>query len=286
MVDADLVASAHSVPIEQEIDRRGIRLRGRVERMGPCPRCGGIDRFSINTKKQCWNCRGCAKGGDVVALVMHIDSVSFGEAIASLAGEAPVRDPKPAMTAHARKHEDPDAGTPGEDYLRGRGIDVAQIPDDADLKWHPECLWQRGTHPCLVARFSDAISGAPMGIQRIATADGKKIGKLSLGTAAGCVVLLWPDDCVTQGLVLGEGIETVLSAATRIQHRNTLLQPAWATGGTGNMASFPVLAGIEAITILVDNDSNNAGQNAAETCAQRWLAAGREVVRLTPKNNG
>lgn len=49
------------------------------------------------------------------------------------------------------------------------------------------------------------------------------------------------------------------------------------------MRDLPVLPGIEALTILVDNDANGDGQAAAEACARRWLAEGREVIRLTPK---
>jgi Toprim domain len=103
---------------------------------------------------------------------------------------------------------------------------------------------------------------------------------------SGCVIRLWPDDAVNEGLAIGEGIETTLAAATRIEHRGTLLRPAWATGSAGNMATFPVLAGIEALTILVDHDASGTGQKAAEACAQRWRNAGREVIRLMPGDMG
>jgi hypothetical protein len=52
------------------------------------------------------------------------------------------------------------------------------------------------------------------------------------------------------------------------------------------MRSFPVLAGIETLTLLVDNDANGIGQEAAAECSRRWTAAGREVVRLTPTGIG
>ena len=58
---------ARAVRIEDEVARRGIKLRGGNERSGPCPACGGDDRFAINIKKQLWNCRGCQHGGDVIA---------------------------------------------------------------------------------------------------------------------------------------------------------------------------------------------------------------------------
>ena len=83
-------ANARAVPIEDEIARRGIQLRGKVERCGPCPKCGGEDRFSINTVKQIFNCRGCGVGGDVINLVQHLDGVDFNTARATLASEPPL----------------------------------------------------------------------------------------------------------------------------------------------------------------------------------------------------
>jgi putative DNA primase/helicase len=77
------------VPIESEIARRGIKLRGRIERSGPCPICGGKDRFSINTKKGVWHCRSCDKGGDVIELVRHLDGVDFKTACTTLTQESP-----------------------------------------------------------------------------------------------------------------------------------------------------------------------------------------------------
>ena len=83
------VARARAVPIEREIERRGIKLRGRIERAGPCPKCSGNDRFSINTEKGVWNCRGCGLGGDVIKLVEYLDGVDFIGACTTLAGELP-----------------------------------------------------------------------------------------------------------------------------------------------------------------------------------------------------
>jgi hypothetical protein len=82
---------ARAVLIQNEIDRRGIKLSGSVERYGPCPKCGGEDRFSINISKQVFNCRGCDKGGDVIALVEHLDGVDFIAAGTTLTGEPPPR---------------------------------------------------------------------------------------------------------------------------------------------------------------------------------------------------
>jgi hypothetical protein len=88
------MAKARSVRIEDECERRGIKLdgQGRCERCGPCPKCGGDDRFAINTKKQVFNCRGCGAHGDTIALVQFLDDANFAHACEALTGERP---PKP-----------------------------------------------------------------------------------------------------------------------------------------------------------------------------------------------
>src|SRR6476619_3575158 len=98
MLSTAQVECARSTPIGDVIDARGIRLRGRIERIGPCPVCGGSDRFAVNTRKNLFNCRGCNTGGDVIALVQHLDGVTFAEACAILAGEPAVGcKPRPVI---------------------------------------------------------------------------------------------------------------------------------------------------------------------------------------------
>ena len=162
-------------------------------------------------------------------------------------------------------------------YFERRGVPVDDVPDHGGLRWHPTCPWEGGTKPCVVGRYTTAVDNKPRGIWR-RPIDGTK--PKALAPTAGCVNRLWPDAAVETALVLGEGVETTLAASTRIEHRGTLLQPAWAAGSAGNMANFPVLSGIEALTILVDNDS--AGERAADQCRARWGAAGREVTLLKP----
>jgi phage/plasmid primase-like uncharacterized protein len=86
---------AREVRIEDEIARRAIILRGHgTERHGPCPVCGGTDRFSINIEKQVWHCRKCDAGGDVIDLVKHLDHVDFQTACRTLAGDPGAFRPK------------------------------------------------------------------------------------------------------------------------------------------------------------------------------------------------
>jgi putative DNA primase/helicase len=134
---------------------------------------------------------------------------------------------------------------------------------------------------CLIALMRDPVTDAPVGIQRIALEerDGRveKIERKMLGQAG--IVKLWP---AGRTLVVGEGLETVLAAATRIPFEGVSLIPAWAAMSKGGLAQLPVIDGVERLLLLADNDSNGAGQAAAEACKRRWQAAGRAVVILMP----
>jgi putative DNA primase/helicase len=76
------------------------------------------------------------------------------------------------------------------------------------------------------------------------------------------------------GLTICEGTETAIAILM------SGLSPVWACGGAGNLASFPVFGGIEALTVAAD--TGVAGQSAADAVAARWAAAGREVAIVTP----
>jgi RecA-family ATPase len=100
----DWVQRARAVPIERETERRGIKLNGgRIERCGPCPCCGGDDRFSINTAKQVFNCRGCGAKGDVIDLVRHLDECDFIAAGTTLVGEPPPKGNGEDRAAEAKQ---------------------------------------------------------------------------------------------------------------------------------------------------------------------------------------
>jgi putative DNA primase/helicase len=76
--------------LEDLARQRGWTLKRRgAELVGPCPRCGGDDRFSINPGKQLWNCRHCDVGGSVIDLVKHIDGCDFIAACETLTREPP-----------------------------------------------------------------------------------------------------------------------------------------------------------------------------------------------------
>jgi hypothetical protein len=67
------INSARDVPLKDECAKRGIKLKkiASNEWAGKCPVCGGDDRFAINTLKKVFNCRACAKGGDIIELATN-----------------------------------------------------------------------------------------------------------------------------------------------------------------------------------------------------------------------
>ena len=152
---------------------------------------------------------------------------SSGTASAAL---APVDDQKTANSKRALalwNGGKPIAGTLAERYLaETRKIAVERLPDAiADsLRFYDQCPYGKGVkHPCLIALMT-APDGTPCGIHRIALAevDGKvdKIGRMALGAMG--TVRLWP---ANGRLVVGEGIETMLAAATRIPYRGAAADP-------------------------------------------------------------
>jgi hypothetical protein len=173
-------------------------------------------------------------------------------------------------------------GTLAAVYLARRKLVLPEGTSGRALRFHARCPLGPGErHPALIGLLVGIHDNVPHGIQRIAlTPDGNKLGKMMLGRKLGCAVKLTADEDVTTGLTIGEGIETTL-AGMMLGFR-----PAWATGDADGIKTFPVLAGIEALTILVDADANEAGPRATGECSTRWTTAGREVLRIIPNRTG
>jgi putative DNA primase/helicase len=97
---------------------------------------------------------------------------------------------------------------------------------------------------------------------------------LTLGPIGGGAIKLDPDENVTQGLCVGEGAESCLAGLKYD------LRPVWSLISASGIAKFPVLPGIECLTIFRENDEANA--RAVAECTDRWLDAGREVIGADP----
>ncbi|WP_234822444.1 DUF7146 domain-containing protein [Palleronia aestuarii] len=157
---------ARSIPIGEIAERLGLLAtlkRAGREWTGPCPSCGGTDRFSINTDRDVYNCRSC-QGGDGIGLVELALGCDFPAALAWLVGDRDVRLSPQELArregeiarqreARERRAEDerrksiaaaraiwaegkPIAGTAVEVYLSGRGLGPDILTPPEVLRYH------------------------------------------------------------------------------------------------------------------------------------------------------
>ena len=89
--------------IERALDivapHHGISRKTRF--VGPCPGCGGTDRFSLNIKKNIFWCRKSAEGGDAISLARHVQGAEFLAAVEILTGRPP---PGRTVSDEERQH--------------------------------------------------------------------------------------------------------------------------------------------------------------------------------------
>jgi hypothetical protein len=278
MISSEQISRARNTDILRLARSLGARPKGIAsDRAGPCPVCGGKNRFSVNIRKQVFNCRKCRAGGDAIALVRFINGSSFVEAVAAINGvpvrkadRAPERSGTTTVDALRLWAEGVDpCGTLAEVYLRSRALD---LPDDLAgevLRWHPRT-------GAMLALFRSIATGEPQAVSRtFLDSHGKKVERKFLGPVGSAAVMLDPFDEVLGGLHVGEGVETCM-AARQPNMKPSPLRATWALGDANGIAKFPVLAGVESLTILAEHCPRNA--EAIEACGERWSAAGREVL--------
>ncbi|MCJ2070041.1 toprim domain-containing protein [Methylobacterium sp. J-030] len=171
----------------------------------------------------------------------------------------------------------PPEGTPAETYLRSRGLDLRERLNET-IRFHPHCAWGHATAPAIVAPMRCIRTGSVRGVHRTGLDSGaRKIGRRMFGVASGTAIMFDPVEGGGGFLVVGEGIETTLTAR---QHLG--LAPAWALGSSGAIAALPVLADVHTLIVLAENDANGASARAAEQVGARWLGAGRAVEIVWP----
>lgn len=271
----------------QEVGIESERLRNKH---GPCPICGGKDRFRYDNKdgRGGWFCNNC-RAGDGITLVMKAKGITFVDAcklVLEILGEAHELPKAAPIPRKAHAHQEIATPTPRvrrlldescaiEDceparrYLQSRGL--WPLPAMHKLRAHPSVdYWQEGDrvghHPALIAAVRD-INGQVVTAHvtylqqhgaKISTHDARKILSGMQGRA-GCAVRLMH----FEGEVLGvaEGIETAFSAAAL--HG----VPVWAALNTSLLSKFDPPVGVKRLVIFADRDI--AGMDAAAKLMQR-----------------
>lgn len=297
--DADIVAVAQRSPINAKLKKQS------REWIGPCPACGGTDRFAINPHKKggVFVCRSSG-GGDVIAMVRHVVGCDFlaaceiinGEPMPTAESKVSAADIKAAAEKREAERQARDAereaeqdryrqrmresayaiwsgalpfrGSPAETYLREhRGI--KDLPEAMKLRFAPDLAFCHGEEtdpagrkiarvihrgPAMLAPIVDAVGkfkalhrtyldlDQPDGKARIIDPDTTEpinASKKTLGSKQGNAIRLVQLTQLPDALVIGEGIETVLSVwyACHYRDRNSIRATAfWAAVDLGNLA--------------------------------------------------
>ena len=160
-------------------------------------------------------------------------------------------------------------GSLAERYLNSRKLNLDDDVAAKVLRWNPKIQ-------AMVALFRNIETGKPQAVSRTyLDSSGDKVERRFLGRVAGAAIKLDPDENVLSGLHIGEGVETCLAA------RQIGLKPAWALGSCIAIGAFPVIAGVEALSILREHDEAN--ERNADLCGMRWHEAGRQVFDVWPR---
>jgi putative DNA primase/helicase len=172
-------------------------------------------------------------------------------------------------------------GTVVAGHLASRGL---ALPDDIAgdvIRFHPALRFDGEPVGAMVALFRDFRTNEPCGIHRtFLDRTGRRLDRRMLGRARDAAIKLDADESVALGLHIGEGVETCIAA------RLAGFRPVWALGSATGIAKFPVLSGIEAITVLGEVGDGGANHRATQACAARWIEAGRDALMVEPQVGG
>lgn len=281
-----------------EILRRlGVEERFLVKRKGPCPSCGGKDRFRFDDREEGWHfCNACGPGPGLV-LLRKVHGWDFKTACAEvdkiIGKEPPPPRPEPrrqtgnakAVAINRLLAVASDQGIV-DNFLSSRGLTIGSpilsglrrcqyFDDDGVLV---------GSFPAVLVPIL-APDGTVVSAQRVwhradvGEADKKPLPPVVEGALMGAAARLFDCDDV---LGIAEGVWTAMSA------RELFDVPCWSVLSAGGMRAFNPPASVTRLIIFGDNDRSFAGQAAAYALANRLATRPTpiEVVVYIPDTPG
>ena len=261
---------------------------------GPCPVCGGKDRFRFDDKLNgnffCSKC-GAGDGFNLLQILHGWDFKKAASEVDRIVGNIPVTTEKRPERTDKDKAEACRKllegagrvveGTPAHLYLLNRCGDPGATL--RDLRAHPGIRHSTsgGVHPAMLAilRYPD---GSGSSVHRTyLTQDGRKadvdpVRKMMPGLSlAGSCVRLGP---LMPRIGIAEGIETAICAAKLFG------LPVWSATSAPQLKAWEPPQGIQEVVIFGDNDLSMTGQEAAYALGKRLRAAGLGVeVKIPPR---
>lgn len=249
---------------------------------GPCPICGGTDRFRFDNKDQrgTWYCNNCEpRSGDGMSLAMNFTGLGFKELaqridqmVGNISADTnqqskPRTDPRARLNAISKRLQPCKTRNPVTDYLMNRNVAFSDSVRFSPSEKYFEQGKVVGTFPAMVNKVFDK-DGNPASLHlTYLTKDGSKASvkspkKLMPPTRdwTGGAIRLFPE-CPTLGIA--EGVETAL-AATKLFGVYT-----WSAVSSTRLEQFIPPEIVQELHIFSDNDESFEGQRAAFTLASR-----------------
>lgn len=275
------------------LPRLGIETRFLTNRHGPCPLCGGKDRYRFDDKDGTgsYYCGQCGAGvGMILLRKLHgWDHRTACDEVDKIIGNAgPLPAPPPAADDHhdrlAKIERTLDEATePGvvERYLRGRGLSVIPpiLQGHRALPYFDGDGVFIGRYPAVIVPIA-APDGRLVSVQRVFTdrslAERKKMMPPAGTVKGGAARLFEPADEIG----VGEGVETCIAA------HELFGMPVWAALTEGGVQAFQPPPGVRRVIIYGDNDANFVGQMAAYALAKRLSLAGLTAEVVLPPDAG
>lgn len=249
-------------------------------RHGPCPLCGGTDRWRWDDKdgRGTFFCSNCGSG-DGMDLAIRWTGQPFKAVATIIDGlvlniqpeqirEASRVNPERRIQKVLRESAAVARGDAVSTYLRAR-----HLPRSPMLRCHPNLqYWDDGqiygAHPAMIALFSTPAGDlstlhvtylSQHGEKADVPGSAKKIFTSMRDTKGGAIRLtrIYPH------MGIAEGVETALAVMRMFN------VPCWAAATAGFLEEFIPPEGVESMTIFGDHDSNYAGHKASYVLAHK-----------------
>lgn len=270
----------------------GIDSKYLKNRHGPCPLCGGYDRFRFDDKQGngTYFCNQCGAGTGIILVRKRNDwdyataCRRIDELIGGVVQSVPVvrstNSPDKRQRAIDQLISESTSPNVVSQYLTRRGLTARSTA----LLGNARCP-HYGDQGAFTGNFAAVIAPivAPDGkiesLHRIYDAPVSPRKKIlpPVRTINGAAVRLFE---AGQTLAIAEGVETGLAV-----HQMTGL-PVWALINAGNFAEWTPPEGVRAVHVFGDNDRSYTGQGASYALARRLTAKGLAVEVHIPILSG